>query len=57
MEGKKQAGQSQPLPTMEDAMPDGPAELQAIALKLQKTIRTWNSRDGASGPRMAFFQG
>jgi hypothetical protein len=39
MEGKKQAGQSTPLPGMEDAMPDGPAELQAIALKLHRTTK------------------
>jgi len=39
MEGKKQAGQTQPLPTMEDAMPDGPAELQELALKFYRADR------------------
>lgn len=39
MSEKKQAGQSTPLPGMEDAMPDGPAELQELALKYHRADR------------------
>ena len=39
MSEKKQAGQTQALPTMEDAMPDGPAELQELALKFHRSDR------------------
>jgi len=39
MNEKKQAGQSTPLPGMEDAMPDGPAELQELALRYYRTDR------------------